>query len=136
VPLHRLGKSVPHGAKGGDALDLLHAHAVPPARALWFVRVFGANESVRPPCILYRRHGWPGAQSGLRSKPGADPTQYSVDWAAAATAHLKKQLAELALPAAPKPGPILKSTFRGVLLEPEPRARWVAKFAWRHVCAA
>jgi len=47
VPLHKLGKSVPHGAKGHDLLDLLHANKVAIPRAVWFLRVFGANETVR-----------------------------------------------------------------------------------------
>jgi hypothetical protein len=47
VPLHKLGKSVPHGAKGHDLLDLLHKYDVPIVRAVWFLRVFGAYETVR-----------------------------------------------------------------------------------------
>lgn len=47
VPLHKLGKNVPHGAKGQDLLDLLHSHNVAIPRAVWFLRVFGANETVR-----------------------------------------------------------------------------------------
>ena len=46
VPLSKLGKSVPHGAKGHDLLELLQSHNVEPARAVWFLRVFGANETV------------------------------------------------------------------------------------------
>ena len=46
VPLYKLGKSVPHGAKGGDLLDLLHSNNVEIPRAVWFLRVFGANETV------------------------------------------------------------------------------------------
>jgi mediator of RNA polymerase II transcription subunit 12 len=46
VPLHKLGKSVPHGAKGHDLLDLLHTNNVAIPRAVWFLRVFGANEVV------------------------------------------------------------------------------------------
>jgi hypothetical protein len=46
VPLHKLGKSVPHGAKGHDLLDLLHLNNVAIPRAVWFLRVFGANETV------------------------------------------------------------------------------------------
>lgn len=47
VPLHKLGgKNVPHGAKGHDLLDLLHSNNVAIARAVWFLRVFGANETV------------------------------------------------------------------------------------------
>ncbi|KIO04523.1 hypothetical protein M404DRAFT_553930 [Pisolithus tinctorius Marx 270] len=44
VPLHKLGKSVPHGAKGHDLLDLLQSNNVAIPRAVWFLRVFG-----RPP---------------------------------------------------------------------------------------
>jgi mediator of RNA polymerase II transcription subunit 12, fungi type len=46
VPLQKLGKSVPHGAKGQDLLDLLHTNNVAIPRAVWFLRVFGANETV------------------------------------------------------------------------------------------
>ncbi|KAG6862352.1 hypothetical protein C0995_016050 [Termitomyces sp. Mi166 len=46
VPLYKLGKSVPHGAKGHDLLDLLHSNNVAISRAVWFLRVFGANETV------------------------------------------------------------------------------------------
>ena len=46
VPLYKLGKNVPHGAKGHDLLDLLHSKKVDISRAVWFLRVFGGNESV------------------------------------------------------------------------------------------
>ena len=46
VPLHKLGESIPHGAKGHDLLDLLHSNNVAISRAVWFLRVFGANETV------------------------------------------------------------------------------------------
>lgn len=46
VPLHKLGKNVPHGVKGHDLLDLLQQHDVAIPRAVWFLRVFGANETV------------------------------------------------------------------------------------------
>ena len=46
VPLHKLGKNVPHGAKGHDLLDLLQSNDVAIPRAVWFLRVFGANETV------------------------------------------------------------------------------------------
>jgi len=51
VPLHKLSKSVPHGAKGQDLLDLLHTNNVTVERAVWFLRVLGANEMV---CISPR----------------------------------------------------------------------------------
>lgn len=47
VPLYKLGKTIPHGLKGVELLDFLHAHAVAVPRAVWFLRVFGANETVR-----------------------------------------------------------------------------------------
>jgi mediator of RNA polymerase II transcription subunit 12 len=58
VPLSKLGKSVPHGAKGHDLLDLLHTNNVAIPRAVWFLRVFGANETVSPDavslnCVMY-----------------------------------------------------------------------------------
>ena len=37
---------MPHGAKGHDLLDLLHTNNVAIPRAVWFLRVFGANEVV------------------------------------------------------------------------------------------
>jgi mediator of RNA polymerase II transcription subunit 12, fungi type len=46
VPLQKLGKSIPHGAKGHDLFDLLHVNNVAISRAVWFLRVFGANETV------------------------------------------------------------------------------------------
>lgn len=46
VPLSKLGKSVPHGAKGHDLLDLMHTNNVSISRAVWFLRVFGGNETV------------------------------------------------------------------------------------------
>ena len=57
VPLYKLGKNVPHGAKGHDLLDLLHSKKVEIQRAVWFLRVFGANESVRP--AFTRSSPWP-----------------------------------------------------------------------------
>lgn len=47
IPLYKLGKNIPHGAKGHDLLDLLHTNKVEISRAVWFVRVFGSNETVR-----------------------------------------------------------------------------------------
>ena len=48
IPLYKLGKNIPHGAKGHDLLDLLHTNDVEISRAVWFVRVFGSNETVPP----------------------------------------------------------------------------------------
>ncbi|CAL1707851.1 unnamed protein product [Somion occarium] len=116
VPLHKLGKSVPHGAKGHDLLDLLQTNNVAIPRAVWFLRVFGGNET-----------------AGLRNKPSLyNPTQYSVDWANVMTSYLKKQLTDIALPMAPRPGFGLniKQTFKGVLSDPESRERWIFRFSY------
>lgn len=114
VPLHKLGKCVPHGAKGQDLLDLLHANRVAIPRAVWFLRVFGANEV-----------------TGLRHKPTYDPMQYSVEWANVVTSHLKKQLGEIMLPSAPRPTLNIKSVFRSVLADSDSRARWISRFTYR-----
>ncbi|KAF8196466.1 transcription mediator complex subunit Med12-domain-containing protein [Pholiota molesta] len=98
-PLYKL-KSVPHGAKGHDLLDLLHSNNVAIPRAVWFLRVFGANET-----------------AGLRNKPAYVPTQYSIDWANVVTGYMRKQLIEIALPSAPRPGLNIKQTFKGVLAD-------------------
>ncbi|KAH7922771.1 hypothetical protein BV22DRAFT_1094076 [Leucogyrophana mollusca] len=113
VPLHKLGKSVPHGAKGHDLLDLLQSNNVAIPRAVWFLRVFGANET-----------------AGLRNKPGYNPTQYSVDWAIVVTSYIKKQLVDIALPRAPRLGVNIKQSFKAVLSDSDQRERWVSRFSY------
>ncbi|KAJ7209594.1 hypothetical protein GGX14DRAFT_630911, partial [Mycena pura] len=113
VPLYKFGKSVPHGAKGHDLLDLLHSHKVAIPRAVWFLRVLGANET-----------------AGLRNKPFYNPTQYSIDWANVVTSYLKKQLADIALPSAPRLGLNIKQTFKGVLADTDTRERWISRFTY------
>jgi mediator of RNA polymerase II transcription subunit 12 len=63
VPLYKLGKSVPHGAKGHDLLDLLQTNRVAIPRAVWFLRVLGANETVWSvklifDCVFNYSLGW------------------------------------------------------------------------------
>lgn len=70
------------------------------------------------------------SQAGLRNKPNYNPTQYSVEWANVVTGYLKKQLIEIALPSAPRPGFNIKQTFKGVLSDPETRERWVSRFSY------
>lgn len=113
VPLHKLGKSVPHGAKGHDLLDLLQSNNVAIPRAVWFLRVFGANET-----------------ASLRNKPNFNPMQYSIDWTNVVTGYIRKQLGEIALPSAPRPGLNIKQTFKGVLSDSESRERWVSRFGY------
>ncbi|KAH9894990.1 hypothetical protein C8Q73DRAFT_745370 [Cubamyces lactineus] len=113
IPLSKLGKNVPHGAKGHDLLDLLHTNNVAIPRAVWFLRVFGANES-----------------AGLRNKPSYNPTQYSVEWANVMTSYMKKQLAEIALPSAPRLVASIKQTFKGVLSDTDMRQKWISRFTY------
>ena len=131
VPLHKLGKNVPHGAKGQDLLDLLQSNNVAIPRAVWFLRVFGANETVRHFNQRFAyRHLICDPQAGLRNKPSYNPTQYSVDWANVVTGYLRKQLLDIVLPSAPRPGLNIKSTFKSVLAETESRERWVSRFVY------
>ena len=77
VPLHKLGKSVPHGAKGHDLLDLLHSNNVAIPRAVWFLRVFGANETVSHFHTM-SMHDWlSGCQGGFEKQANihTDPIQ-------------------------------------------------------------
>ncbi|KAJ4468328.1 hypothetical protein J3R30DRAFT_3305964 [Lentinula aciculospora] len=113
VPLSKLGRNVPHGAKGADLIDLLHSKNVAIPRAVWFLRVFGANET-----------------AGLRNKPSYNPNQYSAEWTNVVTAHLRKQLLDIALPSAPRPGVNIKQTFRGVLSDPDTRLKWISRFSY------
>ncbi|TDL22582.1 hypothetical protein BD410DRAFT_821184 [Rickenella mellea] len=113
VPLYKLGKSIPHGARGHDLLDLLQSNNVAIPRAVWFLRVFGSNET-----------------AGLRNKPNYNPTQYSVDWATIVTGYLKKQLADIALPSHPRAGLNIKQTFKGVLSDADTRERWIQRFSY------
>jgi mediator of RNA polymerase II transcription subunit 12 len=47
VPLSKLANSpIPHPFKGHDLLDMLYKNSVPIDRALWYVRVLGAHETV------------------------------------------------------------------------------------------
>lgn len=113
VPLTKLGKNVPHGAKGHDLLELMYTNNIAIPRAVWFLRVFGANET-----------------AGLRNKPNYNPTQYSVEWAGVVTSYIKKQLSEITLPSAPRPGVNIKQSFKGVLHDKTSRERWVNRFAY------
>lgn len=53
VPLSKLSKTVLHVTKGPDLLDMLHSQGVAISRAVWYVRILGANETVcSPPSLL------------------------------------------------------------------------------------
>jgi hypothetical protein len=75
-------------------------------------------------------------QLAARTKPGYDPTLYSIEWATVVTNHLKKQLSEIALPTTAK-GFNIKITFKSVLAETDTRERWVNRFTYlsaSHCC--
>ena len=69
----------------------------------------------------------------MRNKSTYNPTQYSVEWANVVTTYLKKQLVEIGLPSAPRPGINIKMTFKGVLSDSESRERWAGRFSYRCV---
>ena len=46
VPLHKLGRNIPHGVRGHELLEMLQSINVSVQRAVWFIRVFGSNETV------------------------------------------------------------------------------------------
>ena len=79
---------------------------------------------------MYSDNANPSEQAGLRNKPTYNPTQYSVEWANVVNGYLKKQLGDIALPMAPRPGLNIKQTFKGVLSEPETRQRWMSRFTY------
>ena len=98
VLLHKLSKCIPHGVKGQDLLDLLHANtiATPRALAAWFLCVFGANE------VTSLHHN---------PQPTYNPMQCSVEWENVIMSRLKKQLGDIAFPSAPCPTLNIKSMF-------------------------
>jgi mediator of RNA polymerase II transcription subunit 12 len=47
VPLGKLAQiGVPQDLKGHELLDMLHSKNIPVPRAVWYIRVLGANETV------------------------------------------------------------------------------------------
>jgi len=64
----------------------------------------------------------------LRNKPSYNPVQYSIEWAGVVTTYIKKQLADIALPSAPRPGLNIKQTFKGVLSDCDTKDRWISRF--------
>jgi len=50
VPLHRLAKSVPHGTKNAELLDVLFKNGVPSGRSGWYIGTLGAIEMVSGSC--------------------------------------------------------------------------------------
>jgi hypothetical protein len=50
VPLHKLAKSVPHGTKNAELLDVLFKNGVPSSRSGWYIGILGAIEMVSGSC--------------------------------------------------------------------------------------
>ncbi|KAG8742716.1 RNA polymerase II mediator complex subunit [Ceratobasidium sp. 414] len=113
APLSKLSRTVLHVTKGPDLLDMLHAHGVAIPRAVWYVRVLGANETL-----------------SIKNRQNYNPAQLGIEWAGAVTSHLKKQLQDIVLPSAPRPGLAIKSTFKSTLTQPDTRSKWVSRFAY------
>ncbi|KAG9095716.1 RNA polymerase II mediator complex subunit [Ceratobasidium sp. 370] len=113
VPLSKLSRTVLHVAKGPDLLDMLHAHGVAIPRAVWYVRILGANETL-----------------SIKNRQNYNPAQLGIEWAGTVTSHLKKQLQDIVLPSAPRPGLAIKSTFKSTLTQPDTRSKWVSRFAY------
>ncbi|KAG8709991.1 RNA polymerase II mediator complex subunit [Ceratobasidium sp. 395] len=113
VPLSKLSRTVLHVAKGPDLLDMLHAHGVAISRAVWYVRILGANETL-----------------STKNRQNYNPAQLGIEWAGTVTSHLKKQLQDIVLPSAPRPGLAIKSTFKSTLTQPDTRSKWVSRFAY------
>ncbi len=74
-------------------------------------------------------------QAGLRNRPSYNPTQYSVEWANVMTSYMKKQLADIALPSAPRLVASIKQTFKGVLSDNDMRQKWISRFTYWYVSA-
>ncbi|KAB5588281.1 Med12 domain containing protein [Ceratobasidium theobromae] len=113
IPLSKLARTVLHVPKGPELLDMLHAHNITTSRAVWYVRILGANETL-----------------SLKSRPNHNPAQLAVEWAGTVTSHLKKQLQDIVLPSAPRPGLAIKSTFKSTLTQADTKAKWVLRFGY------
>ncbi|KAH7339351.1 hypothetical protein B0J17DRAFT_705466 [Rhizoctonia solani] len=113
IPLSKLAKTVLHATKGPELLDLLYGNNIAIPRAVWYVRILGANETL-----------------SIKSRPNFNAAQLGIEWAGMVTAHLKKQLQEIVLPSAPRPGLPIKSTFKSTLTQVDTKAKWVSKFAY------
>ncbi|KZT32862.1 hypothetical protein SISSUDRAFT_472618 [Sistotremastrum suecicum HHB10207 ss-3] len=113
IPLQKLGRSVPSGFKGHDLLDMLQTNNVTIPRAVWYIRVLGGNEI-----------------QGMKNRVGFQPSQYSVEWTMNLLSYLKKLLADIALPSAPRAGLNIKQIFKSTFTEPESRDKWVSKCSY------
>ena len=164
VPLHRLMRNpVPHGFKGTDLFESLFSpqlsstqprslnNAPPPTsipidRAIWFIRVLGANEITAHRARAHTISA-PVAVSPVPATPSSTNTApatnavvlsssdwYTQDFTLMFTSWLRIQINQLALPAKPpvKTGlPAPKTA--GILGDDKARTRWLAKWDYRYV---
>lgn len=56
---------------------------------------------------------------------------YSVEWANIVITHVKKQILEINMPAAPRLGASIKQTFKSSLADPAAREQWVDRYSYR-----
>jgi len=162
IPLTRLMRNpVPHGFKGVELLETMFcpqqtagrlgapaaANRPPPEpipidRALWFIRVLGANE-----ISAHRGRAQPAVSNQAPSPVAATPSStattapaaaplnsndwYTAEFTHAFTLWLRAQLVQLVLPTKPKAGaPAPAKTPTGVLGDEKSRARWLAKWQY------
>ncbi|BEJ12006.1 hypothetical protein CspHIS471_0204660 [Cutaneotrichosporon sp. HIS471] len=164
IPLTRLMRNpVPHGFKGVELLETMFhppqpgmrpgaasaagkppPEPIPIDRALWFIRVLGANEISahrgRAQPVSSMQAPSPAAvtpSSTATSAPAPLPLNsndwYTAEFTTAFTAWLRMPLAQLVLPTKPKPGAGIlppPKTPTGVLGDEKSRARWLAKWQY------
>ncbi|CDZ97709.1 RNA polymerase II transcription mediator [Phaffia rhodozyma] len=95
VPLSRLARSVPHGIKGLDMLEMFATNEVPVERAVWLLKTLGACE------MTSRTKNAPLASSSLSipNPPAPNPNHsVSIEYTTSLTTLLKRQLSELTVP--------------------------------------
>ncbi|BEI81318.1 hypothetical protein CcaverHIS002_0204780 [Cutaneotrichosporon cavernicola] len=164
IPLTRLMRNpVPHGFKGVELLETMFhppqpgmrpgavsaagkplPEPIPIDRALWFIRVLGANE-----ISAHRGRAQPASSMQVPSPAAVTPSStatsapaplplnsndwYTAEFTTAFTAWLRMQLAQLVLPTKPKSGAGVlppPKTPTGVLGDEKSRARWLAKWQY------
>ncbi|WWD21578.1 hypothetical protein CI109_106064 [Kwoniella shandongensis] len=169
VPLHRLMRTpVPHGFKGVELLDTMFSPAagsavghnrtpsggakipsdpIPIDRALWFIRVLGANEitahrsRTTQPAVTQVQAPSPAAATPSSTTtvtvaptlPVSSNDWYTQEFTNIFISWLRMQLTQLALPntnkaAASKPGVPPVKTGTGVLADEKSRTRWLSKW--------
>ena len=178
VPLYRLMRNpVPHGFKGVDLFESmfnppLQARATaaatsgpsglpstpttPPAiepipldRALWFIRVLGANEisahrgraqainaAVPAPSPIPATPSSTNTTGTTSSQPLSSSEWYTQEFTTIFTSWLRNQLAQLTLPTKPMTGGAVAPPPKGatsVLGDEKARTKWIAKWTYRWV---